>query len=113
MNQKINKETQEKIQELQQIEQNMQSFMIQKQNFNAQLAEIDSALKEIGKSKDMYKIIGNVMVKANKDDLEKELKQKKEMFELRIKNIEKQENKIKDKASELQKEIMKEMENKK
>lgn len=109
----IDKETQQKIQELQLIEQNMQSFMLQKQNFQAQLSEIESAIKETGKSKDAYKIIGNIMVKADKKDIEKDLKQKKEMLDLRIKNIEKQEEKLKDKATELQKEVMKEMEKKK
>ncbi len=106
---KISKETQEKIAELQLLEQNLQSFLIQRQNFQAQLAEIESAIKETGKTKDAYRIIGNIMVKAEKKDIEKELKQKKEMFELRIKNIEKQEEKLKEKASNLQKEVMKEM----
>ena len=106
---KVNKEAQDKIQELQLLEQNMQSFMMQKQNFQTQLAEIESALKETGKSKDAYKIIGNIMVKGDKKEIEKELKEKKEMFELRIKSIEKQEEKLKEKASQLQKEVMKEM----
>jgi len=106
---KVSKETQEKITELQLLEQNMQSFLIQRQNFQAQLAEIESALNEIKKSKDTYRIIGNIMVKAEKKELEKDLKQKKEMFELRIKNIEKQEEKLKEKASEIQEEVMKQM----
>ncbi len=105
----IKKETQEKIQELQIIEQNIQSFLMQKQNFQSRLAEVDSAIKELEKGGDSYKIIGNIMVKAEKNDLKKELKQKKEVFEIRIKNIEKQEEKIKENASKLQEEIMKEM----
>ena len=106
---KISKETQEKITELQLLEQNMQSFLIQRQNFQAQLTEIESALNEIKKSKDAYRIIGNIMVNAEKKDLEKDLKQKKEMFELRIKSIEKQEEKLKEKASKIQEEVMKQM----
>lgn len=106
---KVSKEAQEKIAELQLLEQSMQSFLIQRQNFQAHLAEIESALKEIEKSKDAYKIIGNTMIKAEKKDLKKDLTQKKEMFDLRIKSIEKQEEKLKEKASKLQEEVMKQM----
>lgn len=74
--------------------------------------EVESALKEVKKGKDAYKIIGNVMVKAEKKDLQKDLEQKKEMLDIRIKNIEKQEERLKDKASKIQEEVMKEMKEK-
>lgn len=96
--------TEEKINQLTQLEQNAHHFLNQRQSFNSQLMEIESAIKEIGDIS--YKIIGNVMVKSNKEDLVQELNQKKEMLSLRVKNIEKQEQKIKEKASLLQKEIM-------
>ncbi len=41
------KNTEEKMQQLQMIEQNMQQTLSQKQQFQMQLMEIDSALKEI------------------------------------------------------------------
>jgi len=110
---KLDKETQEKIGELQIAEQNLQSFLMQKQNFQTQLVEVDSALSELEKSKDSFKIIGNIMVKAEKKELKKELEEKKTILELRIKNIEKQEDKIREKASKLQEEVMKEMKEKK
>lgn len=100
------KETQDKIAKLQLIEQELQSFLMQKQNFQAQLVEIDSALKELDTSDEAYKIVGNIMVKSKKDDLVKDLKSKKEMVELRIKTIEKQENQIKEKANKIQTEVM-------
>ncbi|MAG50443.1 prefoldin subunit beta [archaeon] len=104
---KINKETQEKIDRLQLIEQNLQSILIQKQTFQGQLLEIENALKELTNKKDVYKIIGAIMVASKKEDLEKELNQKKEILDLRLKNIEKQEEKIKEGATELQSEVMK------
>jgi len=110
---KLDKETQEKIGELQIAEQNLQSFLMQKQNFQTQLVEVDSALSDLEKSKDSFKIIGNIMVKAEKKELKKELEEKKTILELRIKNIEKQEDKIREKASKLQEEVMKEMKEKK
>ena len=46
------------------------------------------------------------MIKTNKNKLKEELSSRKEVIELRIKNIEKQESKLKEKISGLQKEIM-------
>jgi len=43
----MNKELQEKIGKLQMFEQNMQNFLMQKQQFQGQLLEIDSAIKEL------------------------------------------------------------------
>ena len=109
----VEKETEKKISQLQMMEQSMQSFLMQKQQFQAQLVEIESALKELEKSKEAYKIVGNIMVSSNKEDLKNDLQKKKEMAELRIKTLEKQESQIKEKASSVQEEVMKELKEKK
>ncbi len=109
----VEKETEKKISQLQMMEQSMQTFLMQKQQFQAQLVEIESALKELEKSKEAYKIVGNIMVSSDKDELEKDLKKKKEIVELRIKTLEKQEGQIKEKASAVQEEVMKELKEKK
>lgn len=97
---------QEKIQQLQMLEQSMTQLLMQKQQFQMQLMEVESALKEIQTSEKNYKIVGNIMVSASKDELKKELDEKKEMLDLRINSIEKQEKDQKEKAEELQKEVM-------
>ena len=71
-----------------------------------QVVEIESALKELEKTDKAYKIIGNVMVLGKKDELKEELANKKEVMELRIKNLEKQEKQIKEKTSKMQSEVM-------
>ncbi len=107
---KISKETEQQIAELQLIEQNLQNFLAQTQNFQMQLAEIESALKELGKTKEVpFKIVGQIMIAAKKEDLIEDLSTKKEIVELRMKSIEKQESQLKEKAENMQKEIMKEM----
>lgn len=108
----MDKKTQEKIQTLQLLEQNLQNFLMQKQQFQAQLVEIESALSELGKSKEAYKIVGNIMVSSEKESLEKELKEKQETLGVRIRSIEKQENSIKDRAKKLQEEVLGEMKEK-
>jgi prefoldin beta subunit len=105
----MEQETQQKIQQMQLLEQNMQNFMQQKQQFQSQLIEINSAIDELEKSEEAYKIIGNVMVLSKKEDLKKDLNSKKDMVELRIKTIEKQEAELKEKAKKLQGEVLSEM----
>lgn len=105
----MKKETEEKIGRMQLLEQNMQNLMMQKQQFQSQLIEVTSALEELETTEKAYKIIGNIMVLSKKDDLKKDLESKKEMVELRIKSIEKQESELKEKAKGLQEEVLKEM----
>jgi prefoldin beta subunit len=108
---KVSKETEQKILQLQLIEQTMQNILLQKQTFQTQLTEIENALEELkGTKDDAYKIVGNIMIKSKKQELVKDLNSKKEIVSLRIKNLEKQETKLKEKASPMQKEIMKELE---
>ncbi len=97
---------QEKIRQLQMLEQALQQLLMQKQTFQMQLLETESALKELGAVPEAYKIVGNVMVLSKKEDLERELKEKKETVELRISALEKQEAKTREKATALQKEVI-------
>lgn len=104
------KETEEKIAQLQLIEQNMQKFLMQKQNFQAQELEIDNALLELDRLKGQaYKITGGIMIATEKDDLKKDLNSKKEIIELRLKSIKKQEDSLREKAETLQADVMKNM----
>ena len=102
----------EKIQELQILEQNLQSIIIQKQAFEIELADINNAIEELKKQKDdVYKIIGALMFKSKKEDVEKELKQKKDLMELRVKNLGKQEQIFKEKTFKIREELMNELKN--
>ncbi len=100
----------EKINQLQLIEQNLQQLLSQKQQFQGQLVEIESAAEELVKTEDAYKIVGNIMVKVSKADLEKELNEKKEKVEVRMRSFEKQEKALKTKADYLRKEVMDDLE---
>ena len=105
----ISKESEKKLSQLQMLEQSMQNLLMQKQQFQVQQVELESALKELEKVDEAYKIIGNIMVLLKKADLKEDLASKKEVTELRIKNLEKQESHLREKASKLQGEILKEM----
>jgi len=98
---------QEKINQLQLIEQNMQHLLQQRQQFQMQLMEVESALDELKKTDKAYRIIGNIMVASEASSIEKDLGEKKERVSLRIKSVEKQEGKLKEQAKMLREEVMK------
>ncbi len=96
------------IEELQMIEQATQNLSLQKQLFQVELSETDSALENLKDIKgDVYKIVGNLMFKAEKEPLKKELERKKQLLELRIKAIEKQEEELNKKSLKTREEIIK------
>jgi prefoldin beta subunit len=101
-----------KIQQLQMIEQSLTNLLMQRQQFQSQLVEIESALSEMESSPEVYKIVGNIMVSGDKAKIKEDLDRKKEIAELRIKNLEKQENQIKEKAKKLQTEVLDDMKGK-
>jgi prefoldin beta subunit len=97
-----------KIQEMQFLEQNFQNIILQKQAFQMELSETSSALKEIEKAGDeVFKIIGQLMIKTDKSSTKKELEDKKKMLDLRIKAIEKQEASLAEQLEKLREEVVK------
>lgn len=89
------------------LEQNLQNLLFQKQAFQMELSETKSALKEIENSGDeVFKIIGQLMIKTDKTKMKEELSNKEKIITLRIKSIEKQETPLAKKLDDLQKEIV-------
>lgn len=106
----IDKETARQIQDLQILEQNMQNLLMQKQAFLMETSETENALEELKKSgEEVYKIIGQIMIKSKKGEVEKDLKHKKEILDLRVKSIEKQEEIIKEQLTKKREEIIKKL----
>ena len=73
--------------------------------------EVTSAIDESKDSKKVYKIVGNIMVLEDNEKIQKDLNSKKEVLELRIKTLDKQEQKTRDQAKEIQTEVLKVMSN--
>lgn len=109
---KISEDTAKKIQELQLLEQNVQGLLLQRQAFQLELNETLAASEELKKVDEAYKIIGNIMLKASKPELEEELKSKKELAEMRLRSLEKQETALKERLFKLRSEIMANLERK-
>ncbi len=100
-------DTEGQLKKLQMFEQNMQNFLAQKQQLQSQQVELNSALKELGDSdSESYKIIGNIMVRKRSGELKKDIEEKKEIIDLKLKSLEKQEKLVKDKSKKIQDEVM-------
>ena len=102
------KDKDKKIQEIQIFEQNLQNLLLQKQAFQLEISETTSALKEIESSDDeVFKIIGQLMIKTEKSKIKQELIDREKILELRIKSIEKQENSLTEQVEKIREEVMK------
>lgn len=104
------KDSDNKIQEMQFLEQNLQNSILQKQAFQMELSETTSALTELDNSgNEVFKIIGQLMLKTDKSKIKEELSNKEKILELRIKSIEKQETSLTEQLDRLREEVMKTM----
>ena len=100
----------QKIQEMQMLEQSLQNLLLQKQAFQMELSEAESALTAIEDSgEEVFKIIGQLMIKTEKPKMKEELENKKKMLELRTKTMETQENSLTEQLGKLREEVMKTM----
>lgn len=102
-----------KINELQLLQQNLQTILTQKQQLQNQLVELESALHELQSTSKAYRIVGKIMLATSRESLSSELREKKEVSEVRLKNIERQEEKLKQSMERVQQDVIKELKEKK
>lgn len=98
----------EQVARLNQLQQNLQAILMQKQQIEIELAEADKALEELKKVNTddaVYKTAGPVLIKAKKDDVVKELEEKKELANTRVMVLSKQETRLKENLKEVQSKI--------
>ncbi|MFQ5970592.1 MAG: prefoldin subunit beta [Nitrososphaerales archaeon] len=95
----------EQVVRLNQLQQNLQGLLMQKQQVEIELVEVEKALEELKKvnaDDDVYKTAGPVLIKANKDDVVKDLEEKKELANTRSMVLSKQESRLKENLKEVQ-----------
>lgn len=98
-------QAQQVLLQMQTFQQQLQNVALQKESLSVQNVEIEKALEELRKLKeneDVYKAIGPILVKSTKKDLEKDLKEKKETIDVRLKSMDKQETKLRERLKESQ-----------
>lgn len=98
-------QVQEQLVRLQQLQQTLQSVVAQKQQLELELSETDKALSELEKSTDdnpVYKSVGSILVKSNRQALLGELKERKELLTTRVTVLGKQEERTRERLKEVQ-----------
>jgi prefoldin beta subunit len=98
----------EQVARLQQLQQNLQAIMMQKQQVELEVVETDRALEEIKKTgaEDMvYKNAGPLLIRSKREDVIKELEEKKELSNTRVMVLTKQETRVKDNLKEVENKI--------
>ena len=93
---------------LQQIQQQLQTILQQKAQFEMAIREAKRAQEEISDSPEdavMYMSVGTIMMQKKKDVVNAKLTEKVETLELRVKSLEKQEKMLQGKFEQLQAQI--------
>jgi prefoldin beta subunit len=99
---------QEELARLQQLQQTLQAVVTQKQQLEIENSEADRALQELEKTTDeatVYKSVGSLLIKSDKQTLLKELKERKELLSTRITVLGRQEERTKERMKELQEKL--------
>ena len=99
---------QNQINMLQQLQQQLQTILQQKAQYELAVREAKRAQEEIKDSADdavMYLSVGTVMMEKKKEVVDAKLTEKIETLELRIKSLEKQEKMLQGKFEQLQSQI--------
>jgi len=99
---------QEQLVRLQQLQQTLQSVATQKQQLELELSETDKALGELEKATDetpIYKSVGSILVKSNRQTLLTELKERKELLTTRVTVLGKQEERTRERLKESQEKL--------
>ncbi len=104
----LSQATQQLLMQMQTFQEQYQSILLQKEAMKAQNMELDKALEELGKTKDgeeVYKAVGPILVKSTKSELVKDMKEKSETIDIRLKSLDKQEEKLREKLKEVQEKL--------
>ena len=99
---------QEQLMLLQQLQQTFQVVTSQRQQLERDNLEADKALSELEKMSDkavVYKSIGAILVQSERRKLIEELTERKELLDMRIKVLTRQQNRTEEQLKELQQKV--------
>ena len=108
----IPKNVQEQLSQFQQLQQQAQLIATQKNTNDIQIKETESALEELKKADkdaDVFKTAGNLLIKVDHDEINSELEDKLETYNLRQQTMSRQEDRVMKKIKEMQANIEKAM----
>jgi len=98
-------QVQQRLLRLQQLQQTLQAVLTQKQQLELELTETEQALSELEKVTDdavIYKSIGSLLVRSEKAKVTAELNERKDLLNMRINVLGKQEERLRSQVKDLQ-----------
>ena len=104
----LSPQIQEQLARLQQLQQTLQAVSTQKQQLEIESSETDRAMAELEKLGDqsvVYKSVGSLLLRSDKQTLMAELKERKELIGTRITVLGRQEERTKERIKELQEKL--------
>lgn len=102
----------EQVMRLQQLQNTLQALVLQRQSAELELRNVERAIEELEKTSDdavVYKSAGPLLVKRDKESLVKELNERKEILNARLKVLERQEERTRERIRELQSSVQREL----
>lgn len=109
---KLPPQVQERLLRLQQLQQTLQAVLTQKQQLELELTETEQALSELEKMDDsavVYKSIGSLLVKTEKAKVTTELNERKELLNMRVGVLGKQEERLRTQLKDLQTKLQRDL----
>lgn len=93
---------------MQVLQQQLQLIMLQKNQLKMQQEEINHALSEIEKaSGDMYRLVGPILLQSKKEEVVKDLQERKNLIDSRLQVFDKQEERMKKSLEDSRKQMEK------
>ncbi|AEH61019.1 prefoldin, beta subunit [Methanosalsum zhilinae DSM 4017] len=114
MNGEYPPQVQNQLAQLQQVQQQAQSLAMQKMQTESLKKESEMAMEELENLPDdviIYRSIGDLQIKASKEETVSKLKDKIESLSLRLQSISRQEERISKRFAQLQEQIKQSMSN--
>ncbi len=101
-------QVQNQLAQLQQLKVQLEAVGRQKMQVEALLRDSENALEELEKLDEnsvIYKTVGELMIKADKELVKEDLSERKETYDLRLKTLERQEERVQKKYQQLQQQL--------
>ncbi|MBM4248687.1 MAG: prefoldin subunit beta [Euryarchaeota archaeon] len=100
---------QNQIAQYQQLQQQLQLLMAQRNQYSLQLEEVGRAIDELGRTgadTPVFRNVGSLLIKVEKmEELKKELSEMKDTLGIKVKSLERQENHLKERFGALRTEL--------
>ena len=108
MGEEIPPQLRNQLAQWQQLKRQIEAVSRQRLQVEAMLRDTESALEELEKLDDdalIYKSVGEILVRTSKEKAKAELSEKKETFDLRLKTLERQEERMQKRFQQIEQQI--------